>query len=44
MGVNPYGKPRQLRPIQVIRGMETHTPIDIHAQPKIVQIQRGLRA
>ena len=43
-GLIPAEKSRQLRPIRMSPGIETHTPVDIHTQPKIVEIQRGLRA
>ena len=42
-GLIPTEKSHQLPPIQTVSGRETRTPADIHTQPKIVQIQRGLR-
>lgn len=43
-GLIPAEESRQLGLIQIIPGRKTRTSVDVHPQPKIAQIQRGLRA
>ena len=43
-GLIPAEESRQSLPIQMTSGRKARTPVEIHTQPKIVQIQRGLRA